>query len=231
MQTAFHHGDVGHLAAREFDGIDEAALGIDIDANVGFHPGVPLIALLGLRHFGIAFLLLVLGGTRRGNPRGIDDRAPLHGQPLLGKQPGHFGKDGGCQIVLFQQMTKTHDGAFVRHDVFEGIQSGKAAQQGNVVQGFFNRRVGVTEPLLHEVFAQHRAQRHRRATAPLLRVVRLDQCLQARPRHNRFHLRQEYRLAGLLPRLRQEARLGQAQLLHRLHQFNGRYDNGSIFSN
>ena len=64
-----------------------------------------------------------------------------------------------------------------------------------------------------------------------LGVERLDQPFQARPRHDRFHLRQEHRLPGLLAGLRQEARFGQAQLLHRFHQVSGHYDSGAIFSN
>lgn len=95
---------------------------------------------------------------------------------------------------------------------------------------FIHRRVRVAKPLLHEVNPQHRAQRHR-WPAVSLRVVRLDQRFKARPRHHRFHLRQENRLAGLLPRLRQETRFGQGQLLHRFHRFSRHHDNGSIFSN
>lgn len=36
---------------------------------------------------------------------------------------------------------------------------------------------------------------------------------------------------SLLPGLRQEASLGQTQLLHQLRQFSGCYDDGTIFSN
>ena len=67
------------------------------------HPEMPLIALLGLGHLGIALLVFVLGRTGRRDQRGIDDCAPLHGQPLLREHSGHFGEDRGRQIVLFQQ--------------------------------------------------------------------------------------------------------------------------------
>ena len=51
-------------------------------------------------------------------------------------------------------------------------------QQRDVVQRFFHRRIGVAKPLLHEVNAQHRAQRHRRSAVALLGVERLNQRLQ-----------------------------------------------------
>ena len=229
VQAGVHHRDVGDCGGRAFDAMDQAALGID--ANMGFHAEVPLVALLGLRHLGVALLVLVLGRTRGGDQRRIDDRAALHGQTLLGKHAGHFSEDGGGQIVLFQQMAEAQDGAFVGHDVFGGIQPGKLTQQGNVVQGFFHRRVGVTKPLLHEANAQHRAQLHRRAAVAFLGVERLNQGFKTRPRLHRVHLRQEYRLPGLLARFRQKSRFGQAQLLQRFHQFSQRHDNGAIFSN
>ena len=113
----------------------------------------------------------------------------------------------------------------------EGIQSGKATQQRNIVQCFFHCWVGVTKPLLQEVNPQHRAQRHRRTTVSLLRIERLDQRLKTRPRHHCFHLRQEHCLAGLLAGFRQKSRLSQAQLLHQIHLPHQLNDNAVIFSN
>ncbi len=133
--------------------------------------------------------------------------------------------------MLLQQMPEAQNRAFVRHHVFEGIQPSKAPQQRNVVQRLFHRRIRVAKPLLHEVNPQHRAQRHRWPTVSLLWVERFDQCFQARPWNNRFHLRQEHRLSGLLARFRQETRLSQAQLLHRFHLSHQRNDNAVIFSN
>jgi hypothetical protein len=99
----------------------------------------------------------------------------------------------------------------------------------NIMQSFFHRWIRVAKPLLHEMNPQHRAQQHRRATIPFVRVERLGQRFQTRPRHLHFH--QEYGFAGFLSSFRQKARLGQAQLLHPFHLLNKHHDNGPIFSN
>ncbi|KRH79055.1 hypothetical protein FERRO_01160 [Ferrovum sp. JA12] len=229
MQAGFHHRDVGDLGCRAFNGMHQAAFGID--ADVRLHAEMPLVALLDLRHFRIALLVFILCRTRRRNQRGIDDRTALHRQAFLRQYGIDLGKDRDGQIMLLQQVPKAKNGAFVRHHVFEGIQPSKVPQQRNVVQRLFHRRIRIAKPLLHEVNPQHRAQRYRRATVSLLRVERFDQRFQARPRHNRFHLRQEHRFPGLLARLGQESRLGKAQLLHRFHLFSRHHDNGAIFSN
>ena len=51
--------------------VDE--LGFTVDAHVCLHSKVPLIALLGLVHLGVARLGLVLRRGRRIDDRGIDD--------------------------------------------------------------------------------------------------------------------------------------------------------------
>ena len=154
-------------------------------------------------------------------------------QPQVGqrKQRHDLASDRHGQIMLLQKMPETQDGAFVRHAVFECVQAGELPQQRDIVQCFFHRWVGIAELLLHEVNVQDRPPWHRRSAVALLWVERFNQRLQARPRYDRVHLRQEYRFPGLLPSFRQESRLGQAQLPHRFHQFNGRYVNGAIFSN
>jgi hypothetical protein len=47
------------------------------------HPKMPLVALLGLVHLGVAGFRLVLGRGRSGDDRGIDDCALAHQQPAL----------------------------------------------------------------------------------------------------------------------------------------------------
>ena len=48
---------------------------MSIHADMSFHAEIPLIALLGLVHLGVAFLAGVLGRGGRGNDRGIHYRA------------------------------------------------------------------------------------------------------------------------------------------------------------
>ena len=229
VQAVLEHDVVGDLGRGAFDGMDQTTLGID--ADMGFHTEVPLIAFPGLTHLGIALLVLVLGGTRGSDQRSVNHRTTLHAQAFLSQHCIDLGEDGNRQFVLFQQVTEAKDGAFIRHHVLKGIQASKPAQQGNVVQRFFHGRVRVAKPLLHEVNAQHRRQRHRRTAIPFLGVERFDQRLKARPRHDHFHLRQEDRFPGLLAGFRQKSRLGKTQLFHRFHRVRGRYDNGAIISN
>lgn len=197
----------------------------------GCHAEVPLVAFLGLIHLVTALLVLVLGGARGSNQGSVNDRATLHAQAFRTQYRIDLGKGGNRQFVLFQQMKETQDGAFVGHHLFKGVQPGKPAQQGNVVQGFFHRRIGVAKPLLHEVDTQHPSQLHRRTAVAFLGVERFDQRFKTRPRNNSFHLRQENRFPGLLAGFVQKTCLGKTQLFHRFHRDRGRYDNGPIFSN
>jgi hypothetical protein len=89
------------------------------------------------------------------------------------------------------------DGALVGKALLPG-ELRELAKQRHVVQRFFHRRVAQREPLLHEVDAQHRLQRKRRAARLALGRVRLDQSLKLGPRHHALHLRQELALARSL---------------------------------
>lgn len=214
-QTGVQHSDFGHLGGRAFDGMNQFT--IVIDANMGCHAKVPLIVGLGLGHLRITLFILVLGETWCSDQRDIDHHSVLHGQVLVGERPGRFGNDSGRKIVSFQQMLEAQDGAFIQHDIFEGVQHSKAAKQGDIVQSLFHDLIRVGDPFLHEVNAQSCVQRHWRTAIAALEVARLDQHLTAQPRHNRIHLRQEHGFPALLAGVRQRTRFDQGQLLHRLH--------------
>ena len=77
--------------------------------DVGLHPEVPLFALLGLVHTGVAFTGLVIGGTRRCDQRGVHHRASLEHQALALQQFVDRGQNLIGQLVLLQQMTKPQD--------------------------------------------------------------------------------------------------------------------------
>ena len=65
-------------------GLIEIAALQAIDPKMRFHPEIPLVALLGLMHLGIARLVGVLGRGRRADDRRVDDRAGGHpSAPLL----------------------------------------------------------------------------------------------------------------------------------------------------
>ena len=60
---------VALVGRRGVHAVHEARFGIH--ADVGLHAKVPLVALLGLVHLGVARLVLVLGRRRRGNDGGV----------------------------------------------------------------------------------------------------------------------------------------------------------------
>lgn len=58
MQKLGKHLAVMNVGCRCYDGVHDLLRAID--ADVHFHPEVPLIALLGLMHLRIAFAILIL---------------------------------------------------------------------------------------------------------------------------------------------------------------------------
>lgn len=88
-------------------------------------------------------------------------------------------KEVNSEFVLFQQVTEAKNGDFAEHHISKCTQAGELAQQRDIVQGSFHRRVEVTEPLLNEVNTEHRSQRHRRTAIAFLGVERINRRLNA----------------------------------------------------
>ena len=166
-----------------------------VSANVQLHPEMPLLALAGLLHLRIAFLRRILGRWRRRDDRGVHNRARLEQQLLLLQQLADLGEQLRGQLMLLQQVAKSQDSRLVRHQIHRQVNARKPAHRLAVVERIFHRRIGQVEPLLHEVDAQHPRHRVRRTTLHRLRVVRLDDRQQPRPRHHRLHLGEELRSA------------------------------------
>ncbi|GAB3481513.1 hypothetical protein GCM10011496_06230 [Polaromonas eurypsychrophila] len=124
------------------------------------------------------------------------------------------------QVVLFKQVAKPQNGGFVRQPGDACVQSGELAVQRHVVQGFFHGRVRQTEPLLHEVNAQHGRHRKGRASCLARRPMRLNQSNQFGPRHHQIHLIQKLALARALGH-KFKSGGGKAYLFHQ-HSTSGR---------
>ena len=99
-------------------------------------------------------------------------------------------------------MAELQDRRLVWDRVFEGVQTGKLAQERNVMQRFFHRRIRVAKPVLHKVNPQHHWQGRRTTATTRLRIDRFNQTFEPRPRHNRVHLRQKLSLTRDLATLR-----------------------------
>ena len=102
MQQLFGFGDVGNVGCRAGDGMYQATLAIN--ANVGFHAEIPLIAFLRLVHFRVSGLFPVFGRGRGGEDRGVGNRAFFQEQALRCQLAVDSGKRLFRQAVCFQQV-------------------------------------------------------------------------------------------------------------------------------
>jgi hypothetical protein len=191
--VAFDH--VVDLGRRAAHGVHHAR--VSIHPNVRLHAEVPLVALLGLMDLGVALTGLVLRGAGRCDQRGVHHRARLEHQALAKQQFVDGCQDLVGQLVLLQQMTKPQDRRLIGQPITQA-QTCELPKQRNVVQRLFHRRVTQRKPLLHEVDAQHRQHRKRRAARLALTAVGCHHRHQVIPRHDAIHLRQELPLARAL---------------------------------
>jgi hypothetical protein len=159
--------------------------------HVHLHPEMPGVALLGLAHLGVAGLFGILSGGRGLDDGRVHDRAPAQHQPALSEQRSDLGEHRLGQPVLLEQVPEVQNRGLIGCPVVGQIQPRERAHRGRVVERLFHRRIRQVEPLLHEVDPQHPLQGHHRPAALTLRVVRLHQRAQLRPRHHPLHFDQE----------------------------------------
>lgn len=100
--------------------------------------------------------------------------------------------------MFFQQTTKVENGGFVWNTL--QIQPGKLAQNSRLIQCFFQRRITVAKPVLHQMYPQHHHQRIRRTTPFTLWIMRLNQGNQALPWHFLIHLPESQNLLQNFPK-------------------------------
>src|SRR5690606_6533212 len=93
--------------------------------------------------------------------------------------------------VLLQEVPEAQNRALVRNRVFPQLHSGEAPHGLAVVECILRRRIRQIEPLLEKVDPQHLLKPERLAAPARLRVMRLDQPHEPRPRDHRVHLGQE----------------------------------------
>jgi hypothetical protein len=152
---------------------------------------VPLLALLGLVHLGVARVVGVLGRTRCTDDGGVHDGAGLELEAALLQHLAHLGKQLLAELVFIEQTAELQHRGGVGHRLAPQVDAHEAAQAGAVVQRFLAGLVGQVEPMLDEVDAQHALQPNRRASTDALGVMRPDHVAQRCPRHDRVHRRQE----------------------------------------
>ena len=179
-----------------------------IDSDMDFHPEIPLVALLGLVHLGIALPLFVLGGAGCRDQGGIDDGALAHrhapcaevGFDRLIDEVFCAAVDLLAQIVLLKQVAEGQDRRLIRDPVTDQIDAGKPAHGRHLDQDLFHGRIAERIPLLQQVDPQHHCQWVRGPASFLagLGIVGFDQVDQRLPRHHHLHLREKFLPFGLL---------------------------------
>lgn len=150
-------------------------------------------------HLGVALAVLVLRRAWRSDQRGVHHRVRLEQQPLADEQVVKHREHFLGEFVALQQVARPQDRALVGQSAVPA-QARELPEQRHVVQRLFHRRIREREPLLHEVNAQHRLYRKRRATLLTFGDIRHDQLDQRRPRNHALHLREELSLARALGR-------------------------------
>ena len=151
--------------------------GVLVDADMDFHPVVPLVALLGLGHLRIPLPLFVFGGAGRRDQGGIDDRALPHRHAPSAEVSLDGLKDLLPQLVLLQQVAEGQDRRLIGDPMTDQLDARKMVHGGHLDKGLFHGRVAERLPLLQELVTQHRGQRIERSASFLTRfgVVGLDQ--------------------------------------------------------
>jgi hypothetical protein len=125
---------------------------------VDFHTEVPLVALVGLVHLGIALPLFFPGRAGRRDQGGIDDRALTHRHVPSSQERLDGVKNLLPQPVLLKLMAEGEDRGLIGDPVADQLDTGKAAHGGHLDQGLFHRRIAQRIPLLQQMDPQHRGQ-------------------------------------------------------------------------
>ena len=105
-----------------------------VHTYVRLHSKIPLIALAGLMHLRIPFLLLVLRGTRSIDDRGINNGSTHHLYAVLFQIDIHNPKQFVPQIVLLHQMTELADCRLVRNGLPAQINAHEMAHGEGIIQ-------------------------------------------------------------------------------------------------
>ena len=182
--------DVGHVARGGHQRMRQAEFGID--ADMGLHAEEPVLALLRLMHFRVAFFVAVLGRGRRRDQGRVDDGPLAHHQATAGQVPVDFIEDPARQVVFLEQTAKLEKCRRVRRRLVRQVDADKAANGLAVVDRIFDALVRQAETLLRDVHAQHPLQTDRPTTAPFaLGVVRQQRRHRRRPRRHGLDLGQK----------------------------------------
>jgi hypothetical protein len=136
VQQSVRLCDVVLIGSSARNSVNQARL--SVCANVGLHPKVPLVALLGLVHLWVTRTRAVLGGARSCDQSGINDRACFEQQATLDQLGVNSSEHLKSQVVGFKQVTESENGALIRQARSACVKLGKLTKQSHIVQGLFH---------------------------------------------------------------------------------------------
>ena len=128
---------VMHVSRSGDDRMDQ--LGLGIDAYVGLHAEVPLVAFFCLVHLGVTGLVLDFGRGWGTDDRCIDDRAGGDLESIGLKLSASFIEHPLAQIMLLQQMAEFADGRPVWGALSAEINANKVVHRQRVIHSLFYR--------------------------------------------------------------------------------------------
>lgn len=146
-------GDVMNVRRGGDQRMGDAAVGVN--ADVGFHAKVPLVAFLDLMHLGVSLAVFVLTRTRGFDDGGVDDGAFSEQESFDGQKGVDGVKDALSQLVGFQQAAELEQGGGIRGTFPSQVYANEAADGLAIVDSIFDASIGQTKALLGNVHAQH----------------------------------------------------------------------------
>lgn len=167
-----------------------------VHADMHLHAKVPLLALAGLVHLGVASVLAVLGGTRGCDNGGIHDGSLLEHQARISQMAVDCVEDRFAKTPTLQEVTKIEDCGLVGNTLGQA-KPGKPAHRLDLIQRIFHRRIAQVVEQLQAMNTKHCRQRIGRTTGPSLVVMFAELFLQLLPRDQRIHLLQKHFTASL----------------------------------
>lgn len=193
-----------------------------IDADMRYHAGVPLLALLRLVHVRIALVFRVPRRRRCKYQGGVENRAFEKDPTLLPQVFAGQRKDAREHAVTLQQTAKLQQCRRVRWLSFDQIHThnGRIAMLSTMASSMPSS--DRPKAVLAQVDAPHQRQSYRRATTLTTVVMRRDQRDQDRPQHRVIQGSQKFfptrRVivvgeAGLLSHFFGGARLGMTSIV------------------
>jgi len=108
--------------------------------NVGLHAKAPLVTLAGLILLQVPHLILVLGGNRRADDLGIDNRDTGELHITLFQVHANQAKQLIAQIGAPHQMPELANGRLIRHQLLPQIDTDKLEHRTGIIQRFFSGR-------------------------------------------------------------------------------------------